>query len=178
MSKDNNILPASVIASLYKNNLVLPSAPSPAPMLEKNNAEEVANFTGPIKYLGEQLKKIMVIVEDTNAVHLNESDFVLLTSILNACKLTIADIALINIANQKTSLHQMLSELPSTLVICFAVDAAALKIKLPSTLYKVTQVGDTHLLFSNALSSMQGTSVEAKQEKAKLWTILKKIFEL
>jgi hypothetical protein len=45
-------------------------------------------------------------------------------------------------------------------------------------LYKVTQLGDSHILFSNALSTMQGTGVEAKQEKAKLWTVLKKIFEL
>jgi len=39
-------------------------------------------------------------------------------------------------------------------------------------------LGETKILFSNALSTMQGTGVEAKQEKAKLWTVLKKIFEL
>jgi hypothetical protein len=45
-------------------------------------------------------------------------------------------------------------------------------------LYKVNSLGETHILFSNALSTMQGTGIEAKQEKAKLWTVLKKIFEL
>ena len=58
------------------------------------------------------------------------------------------------------------------------MNASQLKVKLPNTLYKVTQLGDSHILFSNALSTMQGTGVEAKQEKAKLWTVLKKIFEL
>ena len=92
--------------------------------------------------------------------------------------MTIADIALVNIGKQPAGLHQILQELPSTLVIAFAVDANQLKVKLPSTLYKVSQLGETHILFSNALSSMQGTGIESKQEKAKLWTVLKKIFEL
>jgi hypothetical protein len=112
------------------------------------------------------------------SVHLNEMDFILLTSILNACRLTIADVALINLGKQPVGLHQILQEYPSTLLISFAVDATQLKVKLPNTLYKVNSLGETHILFSNALSTMQGTGIEAKQEKAKLWTVLKKIFEL
>ena len=117
-------------------------------------------------------------MHDPNSVHLNEMDFILLTSILNACRLTIADVALINLGKQPVGLHQILQEYPSTLLLSFAVDATQLKVKLPNTLYKLTQLGETHILFSNALSTMQGTGIEAKQEKAKLWTVLKKIFEL
>jgi len=118
------------------------------------------------------------VVNDPASVYLNESDFILLTSILNACRLTIADIALINIGNQKASLHEMLTKLPSLLVIAFDIDAKALKIKLPTTLYKTTPLGETNLLFSAALSTMQGTSADAKKEKGKLWTVLKQIFQL
>jgi hypothetical protein len=53
-----------------------------------------------------------------------------------------------------------------------------LKIKLPSTLYKTTPLGETNLLFSAALSTMQGSSADAKKEKGKLWTVLKQIFQL
>lgn len=189
MSKEKTILPAAVIASLYKNSIVQPTkvapneATSTQPSIPTTSPQKEITITenhtaGPVKYLGEHHKKIMIIVHDSNAVHVNETDFSLLTSILNACKLTIADIALINIAHQQISLHQMLNELPSTLLISFAVDATQLKIKLPTNLYKVTPLGEAHLLFSNSLSSMQGTGVDAKQEKAKLWTVLKKIFEL
>jgi len=185
MSKDKTILPASVIASLYQNSLVIPttntmvsaSENNAAAPVQDNKIEEKAT-SGPVKFLGEHLKKILIIVHDSSAVHVNETDFALLTSILNACKLTIADIALVNIAQQNIGLHQILTELPSTLVISFAVDANQLKIKLPTHLYQVTSLGESHLLFSNSLTSMQGTSIDAKQEKAKLWTLLKKIFEL
>ena len=185
MSTDKTILSSSVLVDLYKDSLVVVED---IPLENKATVEQTietkkeeikeVKWEGPIKSLGEHNKKITVIVNDPNSVHLNEMDFILLTSILNACRLTIADIALINIGKQPVGLHQILQELPSTLVLSFAVDATQLKVKLPSTIYKVTQLGETHILFSNALSTMQGTGVEAKQEKAKLWTVLKKIFEL
>ena len=185
MSTDKTILSSSVLVDLYKDNLVVVEdiplenkAAVEQTIVTKKDAIKEEKWEGPIKSLGEHNKKITVIVNDPNSVHLNETDFILLTSILNACRLTIADIALINIGKQPVGLHQILQEYPSTLLISFAVDATQLKVKLPSTLYKVTQLGETHILFSNALSTMQGTGAEAKQEKAKLWTVLKKIFEL
>jgi len=185
MSNDKTILSSSVLVDLYKDNLVVVEdiplenkAAVEQTIVTKKETIKEEKWEGPIKSLGEHNKKITVIVNDPNSVHLNETDFILLTSILNACRLTIADIALINIGKQPVGLHQILQEYPSTLLISFAVDATQLKVKLPSTLYKVTQLGETHILFSNALSTMQGTGAEAKQEKAKLWTVLKKIFEL
>ena len=145
---------------------------------EASTVEAEVNLATPLKYLGDHSKKIVVIVNDPASVYLNEPDFILLTSILNACRLTIADIALINLGNQKASLHQILNNLPSTLVIAFEVDSKALKIKLPTNLYKLTPLGESNLLFSKSLSSMQGMDQNAKQEKAKLWAVLKQIFQL
>ena len=185
MNTENTHLSAADLVNLYKESLVvIEDTPTTTtnfvqPVVEdKKEAIKQETWEGPIKSLGEHHKKITVVVNDPNSVHLNETDFILLTSILNACRLTIADIALINLGKQPVGLHQILQEYPSTLLISFAVDASQLKVKLPNTLYKVTQLGDSHILFSNALSTMQGTGVEAKQEKAKLWTVLKKIFEL
>jgi len=136
------------------------------------------NELGQIKYLGEHLKQVTIIVKDELAVYLNENDLTLLSSILSACKLTLADVALINVAQQKLSLHEILNVLPSKLVMIFDVSSTTLKIKLPTTLYKSIQLGDTYLLFSNSLSLMQGGDQSAKLEKGKLWAILKSLFQL
>jgi len=136
------------------------------------------NELGQIKYLGEHLKQVTLIVKDELAVYLNENDLTLLSSILSACKLTLADVALINVAQQKLSLHEILNVLPSKLVMIFDVSSTTLKIKLPTTLYKSIQLGDTYLLFSNSLSLMQGGDQSAKLEKGKLWAILKSLFQL
>ncbi len=154
------------------------------PSIESDNneegaaPEEVIEALTNFKYLGDHHKKIVVLVSDPASVYLNEADFILLTSILNACRLTIADIALVNLGNQKAGLHQILNLLPSKLVIAFELDSKALKIKLPTQLYKVIPLGENNLLFSKSLASMQGTDIAAKQEKAKLWAVLKQIFQL
>lgn len=207
MSNEKPILPNSVLVSLYKDTLVLPELEKNKAEIISNTpiattAETVTNDvakavtknipivsdadsntptsyeTGPIKYLGEHLKQVTIIVKDELAVYLNENDLTLLSSILSACKLTLADVALINIAQQKLSLHEILNVLPSKLVMIFDVSSTTLKIKLPTTLYKSIQLGDTYLLFSNSLSLMQGGDSSAKIEKGKLWTILKQLFQL
>ena len=102
MKEVKNKLPNSVLVHLYKESLVLGKAkanvdkkaqPTIPASTEIDSISEDATPIGPIKFLGEHQKKILVLVQDINAVHLNERDFDLLTSILNACKLTIADIA-------------------------------------------------------------------------------------
>jgi hypothetical protein len=201
MSNEKTILPNSVLVSLYKDTLVLPELAKKQPEIipnpldaqiktldaqatttavqtetDKDNSSN--NDSRQIKYLGEHLKQVTIIVKDELAVYLNENDLTLLSSILSACKLTLADIALINVAQQKLSLHEILNVLPSKLVMIFDVSSTTLKIKLPTTLYKSIQLGDTYLLFSNSLSLMQGGDQSAKLEKGKLWAILKSLFQL
>ncbi len=185
MQDPKTILPPSILVSLFKDTLVIPDMEKKSVEKEKsidNDTEELppikVKSKGPLKYLGDHHKKVLVIVEDANSVYLNETDFILLTSILNACKLTIADIALVNMGNQETSLHQILETVPSLIIMCFAIEPKDLKIKLPNELYRVNELGESILFFSKALSSMQGTGIEAKQEKAKLWNLLKKLFDL
>ena len=187
MKEVKNILPNSVLVNLYKESLVLGTAPAnvdkkeqPSPAIEPENATISTETTpiAPIKYLGEHQKKILVLVQDANAVHLNERDFDLLTSILNACKLTIADIALINTANKHFSLHQILEQAPSDFVLIFDIIPTQLKIKLPTKLYTPILLGTTQLLFCNNLSNMQGIDQDSKVEKMKLWNALKLIFKL
>jgi len=187
MQDPKTILPPSILVSLYKDTLVIPDMEKKSPEKAKEYISENSDpkptptkvkSKGPLKYLGDHHKKVLVIVDDANSVYLNETDFILLTSILNACKLTIADIALVNIGNQETSLHQILETVPSVMIMCFAIEPKDLKIKLPNELYRVNELGESILFFSKALSTMQGTGIEAKQEKAKLWNLLKKLFEL
>lgn len=197
MQEPKIILPAAALVSLYKDTLVLPekeikSAEKEAiemveaigkDAIETTPTKEVINEqkstpSKPIKFLGDHLKKILVLVHDENAVYLNEADLGLLSSILNACKLNLADIALVNTASQPLSLHEILETLPSQYVFVFALTGTALKIKLPTTLYKAIELGDTQILFSGSLQSMQGAEQNAKMEKSKLWNALKLLFKL
>jgi hypothetical protein len=197
MQEPKIILPAAALVSLYKDTLVLPEkeiksaekeahdkveaigkdAMATTPVKEVVNEQKTIP-SQPLKFLGDHLKQIMVLVYDENAVYLNEPDLGLLSSILNACKLNLADIALVNTASQPYSLHEILETLPSQYVFVFAISGTALKIKLPTTLYKPIELGDTQILFSASLQSMQGVEQNAKVEKLKLWNALKLLFKL
>ena len=197
MQEPKIILPAAALVTLYKDTLVLAEkeiksaekeaieiveaigkeAIATTPSNEVVN-EQKSTPSQPIKFLGDHLKKIVVIVHDEHAVYLNEADLGLLSSILVACKLTLADIALVNLAQQPLSLHDILKTLPSQYVLVFSLSGSALKIKLPATLYKPIELGETQLLFSGSLQSMQGADQNAKMEKSKLWNTLKLLFKL
>ena len=91
MKEVKNNLPNSVLVNLYKESLVLGVTPANVdkkiqaslPVAEKNEAVKAEDdLTAPIKFLGEHQKKILVLVQDMDAVHLNERAFDLLTSIL------------------------------------------------------------------------------------------------
>ena len=197
MQDPKTILPAVVLVSLFKDSLVLPEKEIKSAENEEKAiitaigkaaisttaSNEIVNEqktipTQPLKYLGAHLKKIVVLVNDSDAVYLNETDLGLLSSILTACKLTLADIALINIALQPLSIHEILTTLSSEIVIAFDLNSTQLKIKLPTTLYKPISVGDSQILFCNSLNNMQGAEQNAKLEKSKLWNALKLIFKL
>jgi len=175
MKEATNKLPNSVLVNLYKESIVLGIAPV---NVDKKGHEADNSPIQPIQFLGAHQKKILIIVQDNNALHLNEGDFDLLTAILNACKLTMADIALMNLANTNYSLHQILTQVPSDMVLVFDIHPTQLKIKLPNQLYTPILLGTTQLLFSNNLSSMRGIDPTSKIEKTKLWTALKLLFKL
>ena len=175
MKEATNKLPNSVLVNLYKESIVLGIAPV---NVDKKAQTEDNSPIKPIQFLGAHQKKILILVQDTNALHLNEGDFDLLIAILNACKLTMADIALINLANTNYSLHQILTQAPSDMVLVFDIHPTQLKIKLPNKLYTPILLGTTQLLFSNNLSSMRGIDQTSKIEKTKLWTALKLLFKL
>ena len=84
MKEVKNNLPNSVLVNLYKESLVLgvtpanvdKKAPASSPVEEKNAAIATEEpLTAPIKFLGEHQKKILVLVQDPDAVHLNERAF-------------------------------------------------------------------------------------------------------
>ncbi|MBK8951556.1 MAG: hypothetical protein IPM85_03680 [Chitinophagaceae bacterium] len=62
--------------------------------METNDKKEVKKNHW--KSLGNNQKNILVIVNYKEAVHIPDNELALLTSILNACKLTVADVVIVN----------------------------------------------------------------------------------
>ena len=165
-------LPAFVLAELFKNTLV----DTDEQMKPKSIKEELPKPKK--KYLGNYERKIIVLVNDTANVHLNDNDLEFLTGILNACKLNLSQIALINFNKNAVDFAQLRKEMQSEYILLFGVNA--LQIQLPFTMphYQVQQYDNNKIVTAPPLAELNQTSPQAKAEKIKLWKSLQTMFNL
>ncbi len=89
MSLDNIQLPPIVLHDLFKNSLVDLNTNETVPAIAKANS---------ISFLGNNQKQIAIIVADDKTLYLPDDELNFLMGILGACKLSMADVALVNIA--------------------------------------------------------------------------------
>ena len=119
MSLDNFQLPPFLAGELYRNSLVdLDSKQLKNKSLKGNDG---------LVYLGSNKKNILLIVNEENAVYLAEEDLNFLIDILTACKLSLADTALINFHKNPGIDYKTLQQhfKPET-IICLGIDLASL----------------------------------------------------
>ena len=94
MSLNDIHLSPFLVEQLYKKTLVDVNPLKPVILADKTKS---------ISFLGKNEKEILLVVNETETVFLSDVDLNLLVSILSACKLTLADVALINFDKNKTA---------------------------------------------------------------------------
>jgi hypothetical protein len=182
MNSENNLLPPFVIASLYKNELVLIDQQKISnednPKKKETDTNAPQEIQKPISYLGDNQKKVTILLQDTTAVHLADESLQFLTAILAACKLNMGDVAIVNTVHQPVLYTQIKTELKPSTIILFDISAAAIALPFEVPQYQVQQYDKCTLLFSAPLNSMLVNTDAAKSEKGKLWNALKKTFNI
>ncbi|MGE5107281.1 MAG: hypothetical protein ACM3H8_07040 [Sphingobacteriales bacterium] len=166
MSFDNIQLPASLLADLYKDSIVQLDDVEKRVLTEQSTAS--------VKFLGENKKGILILVEDKTAPFLNEISFRFLLNILTACKLNMADVALINKTNLKIPLIQAINELTVKTILIFGIESREMNLPIDFPHYQVQKHGNLSYLTSDDFETLEAD----KQRKGKLWLCLKKIFDL
>lgn len=156
--KDLQINPL-LITQLYNNVLIDATE-------NKNNPEPV------IRFLGKNEKKIVIIVNESNATFINDNDLQLLTGILNACKLTLSDTAIVNIYRKGFTYQTIVEELQPAVILMFGIELKRLEFPLHFPEYQIQKYNDQQFL---SAPSLQTLAVDIPSKKT-LWTILQNIF--
>ncbi|MBL0882363.1 MAG: hypothetical protein IBJ16_03265 [Chitinophagaceae bacterium] len=169
------ILPDFLLPDLYKNHLVIVNEPTFNNKIEKKTVE-----TDPKKreFLGNNGKKITILLSDQEAVFVNDQALQFLSNILTACKLNIGDVAIVNLANNQLSYPAIKQWLTPKYIILFDVEATSIQMPFRLPFFQVQAYDQCSILFAPALHMMMGDSREAKLEKSKLWLSLKNMFNL
>jgi len=182
MNPENSLLPSFVIASLYKDELVLIDDQKSSNANKPKKSEAVVTapqeIQKPTSFLGDNQKKITILLQDTTAVHLADESLQFLTAILAACKLNMGDVAIVNTVHQPVQYTQIKTELKPSTIILFDISTASIALPFEVPHYQVQQYDNCTLLFSAPLQSMLVKTDAAKLEKGKLWNALKKTFNI
>jgi DNA polymerase III psi subunit len=166
MSLDNIQLPAIILQGLFNNSLV---------DLETSNDTAVVSQQPIMSFLGNNQKRLIIVVEDENAVYVSDVNLNFLSGILAACKLSMADVALVNMARAGAINYITLEQqLQAEKILLFGVPPARLELPLQFPFYQIQKFNNQVYLAAPALNELEGD----KTEKAKLWNCLKQVFSI
>jgi hypothetical protein len=166
MSLDNIQLSPFVLQELFKTSLIGDDT------IQQGIASSKKTTLG---FLGNNKNKIAIIVDSNEAVYLPDEQLNFLLGILSACKLTMEDVAIINInKNKLLSYTSLAKELNAEKVFLFNVDTTQIGLPLQFPHYQVQHYNKQVYLSSPSLAILQNDKIE----KTKLWLCLKQIFSI
>ena len=165
MSLNNIQLPASAIADLYHFSLI---EINEIPVKTETIIEPRED-----KYLGENKKNIFVMVDYKDAAYLPDAELSFLTNMLTACKLSLADVAIVNRNNHKEKTYkEYLSNFKSRIVFLFGVEPASFGLPVSFPHFQIQPFANATFLFAPALEECNKDALL----KSKLWVCLRRLF--
>lgn len=181
MSLNSIALPASLVAELYGQTLTLanPAAPGEIPAqnhaVEKSGEMHVLVHKEELRALGNNAKKVLIVVNNPDNPFLPDNELQFLTGILSACQLSLDDVALVNWNNNPGTTGKELTALfNSRVVLLFDTAPAALELPVHFPFYQIQPFAGTTYLSAPSLGKLEND----KLEKSKLWVCLKRLFNL
>ena len=173
-----NQLQNFLIPNLYSNVLVITEDEKKVDISNDSSKEDSKPQEIAFNFLGDNKKEIVLIVNEPNAVFLTDECYNFLSNLLAACKLNMADVAIININKQPLTFDAIKTKMKVSFAILFDVNTG--EINLPFTIpqYQIQPYNNCKFLVSTSLYNLSQPTQEAKLEKSKLWVCLKNLFQL
>lgn len=162
MSLNNIELHSDLLTKLYTSVLI--------------DSRAKAQQEKPFKHLGSNKKKLLILVSKDNVAFLEEEELNFLTAVLAACKLNIADCAIVNVKTleQPVTYQSFITHFESRFVLLFDITPDALDLPFHFPHFQLQQFSGSVYLSAPALKELESD----KALKAKLWNSLKTLFSL
>jgi hypothetical protein len=161
MGLNNLELPDFMIGELYKDALLLPLLPSQG-----------------IKYLGDNRRNTTLLVQTPGSPFLPDNHLTFLTKILEACRMTLADVAIVNNAAAPLSITELKQQLQPKIILLFGVEPSAIRLPINFPAFRPQDFDGCTYLSTPGLDQLVPNTDESKLLKSKLWVCLKTIFDV
>jgi len=126
-------------------------------------------------YLGEYKKSVLMIIRYQNIAYLPDAQMNFLTSVLGACKLGLADVAILNISNTPSNQYKTIyDQFKSSVIVLFGItpEEFAMPVNFPE--FQVQAFNNCTFLHTPVLENLESDKIL----KSKLWVCLRRIFGL
>jgi len=165
-------LPALLLTDLYKKSLV------EGTVAKRSGTQQaaVAAKNG-LPYLGSNEKGICLLVSYPQDVYLPDEQLNFLTSILQACKLNLGDVAIVNHAREKFTFEDLRKQLTCNHLLIFGAGTELPGIDATPP-FTVQNINDCYIVYSPAAEQLNNNNPESKLLKSKLWNCLKQMFNV
>lgn len=174
VKKDIPVAPKAIIPPITeekkqeipRQETVAGPAPKPVP--------ETPAVTGnPLKYLGDNKKNILIVVNYPGTAYLPDDTLQFLTQLLTACRLSLGDIALVNHANGPAQPYRQLTDkLQSKTVFLYGIEPADWGLPISFPHFQLQAFAGINFLYAPVMEDIMAD----KLLKTKLWLSLKAIF--
>ncbi len=165
MSLNNIKLPGFIIQDLFQKNLV---------DISSVNTVKTAVSKPAISFSGSNNQQIIILVENPDEEFISAEQQIFLNGILNACKLTMSDVALINLTATTLHYQTIIKEFSPKIFLLFGVSPAAIQLPFVIPEFQKQMHNNIFYLSAPSLTELQNN----KELKRKLWDLLKQLFSL
>lgn len=182
MSLNKIDLSPRLIARLYPRSLSIDPTTQAPPAVQPEPGVTVPGEEPPVaaamtdwKSLGGNKKHILVVVHYPDDLHLPDTSFQFLSQLLNACKLTPNDVAIVNHHNYPGQDHKaIIDHFQSAVILMFGITTAAFGLPFEIPQFQVQNHAGLTVVHAPSLHELK----EDKTAKTNLWASLKKIFNI
>jgi hypothetical protein len=172
---DSTLVPgpaAPVAISIPKKTPPIPSPPAPV-----KSPEPMAG-SSTYKFLGNNLRRLTIIIDCPGTAFLPDEELGFLTKILEACRMNIGDVAIVNHHAAPVAITLLRQQLQPANIILFGIEPTAIRLPINFPFFKLQPYDQCTYLYAPPLQQMVGITADAKLLKSKLWVCLKTLFDV
>ncbi len=142
------------------------------PEVKPDKAENTANDGLGVDFKGENLKNILVLIEETMEPYLKPEDEAFLEKVLKAVDINLIDIAIVNYSKLTEEQVRQVKAIPHWLRLCFMEELPASWSAIAIERYQTARHEEGKILWGHPLRAIAGN----KDMKIQLWQQLKLLF--
>lgn len=190
MSINNIQLKDLVVSQLYKDHLLatdhtaIEHVPAEHVATEHPTAATAAvpptQKTSPTpsgyKTLGNNLRNITIVVHSPGIAFLPDDQLNVLTRMLEACRMNIGDVAIVNHAASPVVIGPLKQQLKPSFVLLFGPTPQTIGLPMDFPVFKIQAYDQCTYLTAPSLEELVRPGDESKLLKSKLWVCLKTLF--